>query len=230
VTDAEGIMAREIDRYRASLEPGRAASILLLRLRASRWLKRPPPSADDLAWLATFIERRPAADSFAAAVRTELVLMRADTSAASAKAAARSLAEIEAAAAKTASGDRLEFDTILVVTVPLVRAVRGDEDARKRFRETDRARFGRRASAALDAGLAMEALGDLAGAEEAYKLAGDPLMTEADTLSAVAARIKRAALYRSQKRIAEADALVVNIDRLWTKADPDVRAALERLR
>jgi hypothetical protein len=76
----------------------------------------------------------------------------------------------------------------------------------------------------------MEALGDLAGAEEAYKLAGDPLMMEIDALSAVAARIKLAALYRSQKRIAEADELVANIDRLWTKADPGVRAALERLR
>jgi len=231
VTDAEAVMAREIDRYRTSTEPGRAAELLFRRLRAVRWLKRPPPSREDLAWLTTYVgSGSPNGADLAAAIRPEVALARVGSSPATAKAAARALADIEAAAAKTASGDRLEYDSILAATVPLVRAVRGDEQARARFRETDRARFRWRASIALDAGLAMEALGDLAGAEEAYKLAGDPLMMEIDALSAVAARIKLAALYRSQKRIAEADELVANIDRLWTKADPGVRAALERLR
>jgi hypothetical protein len=76
----------------------------------------------------------------------------------------------------------------------------------------------------------MEAVGDLAGADEAYALASDPTLIELDTLSAVAARMKRAALRRSQKKTAEADALMASIDRLWVKADPGVRAALERLR
>lgn len=230
LADAEAIMTREFDRYRASTEPERAASMLLLRLRASRWLKRPPPSADDLAWLAKYADSRPASNSFTAALRTELTLARAGSSAPGAKATVHLLADMEAAAAKIASGNRLEYDSILVATVPLVRAVQGDEKARERFREARWARFGQRASAALDAGLAMEALGDLIGAEEAYRLASDPLMTEADPLSAVAARIKLAALHRSQKRLAEADDLIASIDRLWIKADPDLRPALERLR
>jgi hypothetical protein len=230
VTDAEAVLIRETDRYRSSAESVRAAELLLLRLRAARQLKRPPPSAGDLAWLATFADGRPGWSSIAAAIRTELALVSAGSSAAGAKAAARSLAEIEATATRTASTDRLEYDSVLVATVPLVRAVRGDEEARKRFRETDRARFFRRATAALDAGLAMEAVGDLAGADEAYALASDPTLIELDTLSAVAARMKRAALRRSQKKTAEADALMASIDRLWVKADPGVRAALERLR
>jgi hypothetical protein len=230
LTDAKALMAREVDRFHASSEAERVATLLLLKLRLSRWLKRPPPSLDDLAWLGAALNGRPEYNELSVALYAEIALAPAGSPSVDPNAAATTLAGIEMNAAKTASGDRLLLDSMLVMTVPLVRAVRGDEEARKRFRETDRARFSRRAAAALDAGLAMEAVGDLAGAEEAYTLASDPLHTKIDPLSGVVARIKRAALYRSQKRIAEANELAANIDKLWVKADPDIRAALERLR
>lgn len=83
---------------------------------------------------------------------------------------------------------------------------------------------------ALEAGLAFLGVGKVEEAEAALKLAEDPHRIEFQSLSAIIARIRRGALYRSQKRIAEAEALEKQIGELWTNADPGMREYFEKLK
>jgi uncharacterized protein YerC len=114
--------------------------------------------------------------------------------------------------------------------VPLVRALRGDAEAVKRWQETERAPFADRVQIAFDAALALEATGRHEEAEAAYRFASDPDMLTCRTLDVLAARVKLAAMLRSQKRDGEADELDKAIVRLWASAEPGVLAAIRRLK
>lgn len=114
--------------------------------------------------------------------------------------------------------------------MPLVRALRGDAEAIKRWNETPRAAFNIRAITALDAALALEAAGRFAEAEAAYRLSVDPGMMHSFTLGVMAAHVKLAALLRARGRGVEAEPHERLVARLLEGADPGVQETLRKLK
>jgi hypothetical protein len=229
--DATAAQVRELERYKDDAGEIRALDYAALDIRQRRLLGRPPPSAERLDWIQKRIDGiEGSARGKAVGYRAELAIAQAAASPKQARAIAeRALAEIEAYIRKDATGDRDQEDSHLIKTVPLLRVARGDAAAAKRWIECDRARYHARNFAALDAALALEATGDLKGAEKAYQEAQDPTTIESWTLQIVVARVKLAELYRSQKRDDEAAKLDVALDRLWTSADPGFRETLKKI-
>jgi hypothetical protein len=121
-------------------------------------------------------------------------------------------------------------DTALVKILPLVRLARGNAEAGRRWRETEKANIWTRLIQSFDAALALEATGDTAMAEKAYMLSQDATLIQDWTVQVLAARIRLAALYRSQKREGEAAKLEEVVNRLWVDADAGIREAILKLR
>jgi hypothetical protein len=93
-----------------------------------------------------------------------------------------------------------------------------------------RAPFLARRSAALDAALALEATGDAKGAEAAYLLAADRVNNGEDAGQRVLALARLALLDQREGRAESAEARDAPLDRLWSGADPGLRAAVKRMR
>ncbi len=113
--------------------------------------------------------------------------------------------------------------------IPLVRIVNGAAAAARLWRDTTRAAYAIRRRSALDAGLALGAIGDEEGALAAYRLSQDVVGLDGDGFATVAGLIKEASLRHAMKQDAEAKPLDHKIERLLAHADPGVREALERL-
>jgi serine/threonine protein kinase/tetratricopeptide (TPR) repeat protein len=231
VRDAQASRSRNIERLRASGNDKEALHLTQAQMVERRLLGEEPLPAGEVAWVEEILQKAEKDDAWIARIRAGLALGRlAKDPKAGRKAAEKALAEVESLAEKQAGGDLGLRDTMLVETVPLVRALRGDAEAIKRWAATDRAVFNARAHAALDAGLALEAAGRFAEAEGAYKLALDPDRITHQTLGVVAAHVKLAELLRARGRAAEAEPHERLIKRLWGGADPGVLEALRKLK
>jgi len=232
VIDGESAELREIDRQRSSVSPFVASFYVVDLAQQHRWLGRPPPDPKLLEWvehsLGESVDYSPQA---AALVRVELALAKGQTAPKEAKKIAeRTLAEIEGSAERLSDGQRGALDGILVSTIPLVRVVRGDAEAAKRWYATERAPWRRRRFVALEAGLVLEATGDKKGAEQAYLLAQDPIAMQTDGFATLASHIRLAELYRGEGRDADAAKIVALLDRLCANADPGLRDAIRKVR
>jgi hypothetical protein len=231
VDDAMAAQAREVERYKGQPLGRRALDVAIVDLRQRRLLGRPPPSAERLDWIEAEMLAREGGKSWAVGFRAELAVARAAHDPKKAKAITeKALAELEALIKADANATPDQIDAMLVKTVPLVRAARGNEAAAKRWLECDRADDIARIFAAVDAGLALEATGNLAEAEKAYLFAQNPTTMDFWTLPVIVARFKLAQLYRAQGRIDAAAKLEGVFDQLWTSADPGIRKALLDLR
>jgi serine/threonine-protein kinase len=234
IDDAISAQAREIERYKGEPSGRRALELAIVDLRQRRLLGRPTATPDRLAWIEAELQAREGSGknkSVAVGYRAELGVAMASLDPKKGKAIAeRALTELEASIKADPSVNPDQLDTMLVKTVPLVRAARGDEAAVKRWLEHDRADDAARMFVALDAALALEAMGSLEGAEKAYLMAQNPTTMEFWTLPVLAARLKLAQLYRSQGRLEAAAKLDGVFDQLWTNADPGLRKTLLDLR
>ncbi|MCC6557132.1 MAG: hypothetical protein IT372_29620, partial [Polyangiaceae bacterium] len=229
IDEARSIRLRERDRLRGGGQLALAAEYALEDLAERLLLGAPAPSADRLAWLEE-LAAGSKIPSFQATVRLAIALAAAEGNPSARPAALRALGTLEAIADRDAEGDRFRRDEVLVRTVPAVRRLRGKIEAAARWRETDRAPFRARRRYALEAGLALEASGDLDGAEQAYRLAADAEDIERHALAAMAARVRLADLYRVRKRDAEAAALDAEVARAWSGAEPGLRDGIRALR
>jgi tetratricopeptide (TPR) repeat protein len=234
IDDAISAQAREIERYKGEPLDRRALEVAIIDLRQRRLLGRPTATPDRLAWIEAELKAREGTGknkSVAVGYRAELGIAMASLDPKKGKAIAeRALTELDASIQEDPSVSPDQLDTMLVKTVPLVRAARGDEAAVKRWLEHDRADDTARMFVALDAALALEATGNLEGAEKAYLVAQNPTTMEFWTLPVLAARLKLAQLYRSQGRIEAAAKLDGVFEQLWTNADPGFRKTLLDLR
>jgi serine/threonine-protein kinase len=117
-------------------------------------------------------------------------------------------------------------DRIRVGSLPLVRAVRGDEAALalwRSVRQVDERRAG-----ALEAALLLEARGQRAEAEETYHLCMQRPWER--PFDAMAARVRLSAMLRARGKDDEARALEVEVDRVWSGADPGLRDIVRRMK
>jgi serine/threonine protein kinase len=230
MSDAQAARSRDIERLRASGQEEAALYLMFPQMTERRWIGRGELAPSERAWIEENILRASGErDGWLMPIRAELALDRLATDRRGGrKAAEQALAAMEATA--VSRGDESARDTALVWTVPLVRALRGDAEAVKRWRETYRAAFLARAENALDAGLALEAAGLRDDAEAAYRLALDPDLLRWQTMGVLAAHVKLAALLRSEKRDGEATFLERVIERLWGNAEPGVLEGARKLK
>jgi tetratricopeptide (TPR) repeat protein len=230
ITDAEAAALREMERQKSNGSPVVAARLALRLARISRWLGRPAPPEEQLTYLEKTLADRPEEGSQASlGVRCEVALLRLTADPKRHKAAAeRTLVEAEAVAERDAHGDRMFRDAGLLGTLSLVRALRGDAAAAKRWQETDRAPHAARRNLAYEAGLALEGAGQPAEAEKAYLLAQDPSALDHGAFERMAAEIRLSRLYRAQGRLEDANRREELVRRLWAGADAGVRDALSR--
>jgi serine/threonine protein kinase/tetratricopeptide (TPR) repeat protein len=230
VGDAMASQSRDFERYRGAGNGWKAESIAHKQLRALRWLGRPPLSEERLAWLDEHLRSTGKVGcEEETTMRVEIALAELALDPKKKKQAAEALAALEGRIQKELEESPVERDSALVRTIPLVRAVRGDAEASARWQGAERATHLARRGAAFDAALALLATKRHAEAEAALKLSMDPDVLKEDALQAMVARIKLAALYRAQKREAEAREISAVIERLWGSADAGVREAIEKL-
>jgi tetratricopeptide (TPR) repeat protein len=200
---------------------GGAARLVVRELCARRWLQRPGTSPAMLAWLARAAD---APTELTGAARAEARVQLALASAAPADGLAALLAEIEAEA-RAADTPFAQAD-LTAVSVPLVRAVRGDAAAAAAWTSARRARIAFKLRAAIDAGLALEAVGDAAGAAEAYAVALDPAALRESGVERVIAAVRRS---RIAAATGGADPLRAELDALARTGDAGLIAAVRRL-
>jgi serine/threonine protein kinase/tetratricopeptide (TPR) repeat protein len=230
VRDAQAARSRNIERVRASGNDLGALFLLQTQMTERRLLGEEPVPAGDIPWVEETV-RKAEDEVWSAGMRATIAFGRfMKDPKRGRKLAEKALADVEALADKRAGGDPGRRDTVLVGTVPLVRALRGDAEAIKRWTQTERAVFNARAQTGLEAGLALEAAGRFADAEAAYRLALDPDLLPYQTLGVVAAHVKLAALLRAQGRAAEAEPHEKLLARLLEGADPGVLEALQKLK
>src|SRR5262249_51526953 len=107
ITDGESALWREFDRQRTTGSPLEAAGLVWLDLRLRRWLGRPPPDDDKLAFLDKTSETmgRVPGSTFVTEAMTELALARAGGRSGKAN-AAEALRAIEAAVDRESEGER----------------------------------------------------------------------------------------------------------------------------
>jgi tetratricopeptide (TPR) repeat protein len=231
VRDAQAARSRNIERFRASGDDKGALFLTQAQIVERRLLGEEPLAAGEVAWIEEVVTKAEEDESWIAGIRAAIALGRLTKEPkAGRKLAEKALGDIEALAEKQARGDLGRRDTMLAGTVALVRALRGDAEAIKRWTETERAVFNVRVHSALDAGLALEATGRFAEAEAAYRLSLDPGLISYQTLKVVAAHVKLAALLRARGRAAEAEPHERLIERLFEGADPGVLETLRKLK
>jgi serine/threonine protein kinase len=223
LAEAEAALRQQAERQRDQGNPAEAAFFSLPALRLSRWLGRKADPVHGEILRKVFLQRPD--------VQAHLrLLMGAELNLAEGLPESRTgLGELEAMAERDA-GDPLLRDRALVTGVALARRVRGDRAAAALWQRTERAPYVARRAAALDAALALEATGDDAGAEAAYRMAADPTNNMEDAPQRVLALARLALLQRRLGREAEARAGEATLDRLWKAADPGLWAAIKRMR
>ncbi|MCC6558942.1 MAG: hypothetical protein IT372_38940, partial [Polyangiaceae bacterium] len=228
IDEASSMRLREIERYRGTGDDKAALTLAQGEVCDRLLLGRPMPGAEWLSWMeSTAAAQEPVRR---ASLRLAVATARAAADPRARAAAERALKELEGLADTLSEGDRFERDGILAKTIPAVRQLRGDAEAARRWRAVVRAPFKERRAVAYQAGLALEATGDAAGAEAAYQLAMDPDAIEAQALVAIAARVRLADLHRARGRDQEAARLDAEVDRVWAGADPGLREAIRAAR
>jgi eukaryotic-like serine/threonine-protein kinase len=206
-----------------SSEPGEAAVLAASELRLRRLLRLAPVSAGRLAKLdflaARALERHA---SEGQRLRMEIVLARAGGTPETAREALGKLLPDDEDSAVGVWAREFQSASRL----PALRIGSGDEAAAAKFRELslrDARRF-----VALEAGLALEAIGATADAEKAYRLClVQPFFYAFDNL---AARARLAVLLRKAGREEEARAFEVVVAEAWAGADEGLRDAIERMK
>lgn len=140
------------------------------------------------------------------------------------------LKEVLAYANGLGSEQKQMRERLLLLALPGIRRLKGNAEAAKHWQSMSRAPFSARRAVALEAALSLLGVGNNEEAEAAFKLSEDPRQIEFQALQTVAARIRRAAFYRSLKRDAEAKELEDQITGLWVNADPGVREHFANLK
>jgi serine/threonine protein kinase len=231
IAETEAALRQHAERQRDQGNLADAAFFSLPALRLARWLDRPPADPVHIALLQRIlVERADVQAQSRLEIRAELALALRGHSPADAAAQAETLRAIEKVAEQEGGGDALFRDRALVLGIALTRVVRGDRAAAALWQRTARAPFLARRSAALDAALALEATGDAKGAEAAYLLAADRANNGEDAGQRVLALARLALLDRREGRLESAATREALLDRLWSGADPDLRAAVKRMR
>ena len=202
------------------------ADLLVRALSAGRWLGRTPVEPAQVEWLS---QKAAAQDQLRrverAAALAELAL--AVTGLAGDRARKAALEAIEAEA-QAAGDDRVLHDELLLQTIALVRSVRGDKAAAAVFRAAERARVAVRTRSNVDAGLALEALGEPSAAAAAYAVLADPALVRRAGLERVIAAVRLRRLGDAAGAAAgPARALA---ERLAKSADPGLIEAIERMK
>jgi serine/threonine protein kinase len=225
--DAQTAQRNEIERLRGAGDAVTAMRHVLTDLQVRRWLDLPPPAAAALLQMEAALpalEGLP--DTQRAAIRVEVLLARLRFSPARERQPVlAALADLEFEAERRRD-ERWLHDGLLAHTVPLLRALKGDRAAAERWRQTERAPFIVRRFVAIDAALALEAIGDHAGAEAAYLLAAGANLLEYAAFDFVAAHVRLVELYRRQGRLADSARIDAVISPLLVQADHGLRASL----
>ncbi|MEZ4308580.1 MAG: hypothetical protein R3F14_11100 [Polyangiaceae bacterium] len=200
------------------------ARLLVRALSAGRWLGR--PGLVDPAHLDWLSRAAVPQDQLLRAVRAEalveLALARSGPNAAAERTAL--LADLEREARRSAD-DPLLRDDLLLQTIPLVRAVRGDEQAAAVYRAAVRARPPARLRRCIDAALAFEAIGDPISAARAYAVASDPASAREAGIERLIAAVRSTTPPRPAPRAGDLD-----LRRLETTADPLLLDAIRKMR
>jgi serine/threonine protein kinase len=231
IAEAEAALRQQAERQRDQGNLAEAAFFSLPALRLARWLDRPAADPVHVALLQRIlVERTDVQAALRLEIRAELALALRGHAPADIAAREEALRALEETAEREGSDDALFRDRALTLAIALARLVRGDRAAAALWQRTARAPFLARRSAALDAALALEATGDAKGAEAAYLLAGDRANNGEDAGQRVLALARLALLDRHEGRVESATIRDALLDRLWSGADPDLRAAVKRMR
>ena len=229
--DAQSTQRHEIERRRGAGDMSTAMRHAMTDLQIRRWLNEPLPDAAALNQLrASLPDLRAEPETFLAASRTELALAALRSSGGRDKQAAEAALAALEHDAEARRDERWLHDGLLIETLPLARALRGDRVAAERWRSTERAPFIVRRFLALDAALALEASGDIAGAEAAYLLAQDRQALDFATFDFMAAQVRLGQLYRKQGKLAQSTAVDAVVTKLWAQADAGLRERVLRMR
>jgi serine/threonine protein kinase len=202
-----------------------AAELLVRGLHAGRWLGRTFVEPAQVEWLRRTAK---AQDQLLRAVRAEALIQLALAATGPGAAAPRKAALEAIQAEAAASGDdRVLHDDLVMLTVPLVRALHGDKAATLAYLDAEHARGAVRFRPSIDAGLAFEALGDTAAAERAYAAAADLAFVRESGLERVIAAVRLHGLHP--------DAPAAGVDhglhaKLAASADPALIEAIQKLR
>lgn len=225
IAEAAAAMTQNLERQRDQGNLAGALQLSMQALRLARWLDRPasPEHAATIERALAEHDDIPPLDR--AEARAEIALFRRTPAVAE-----EALRALEEAAEQGADGDLLVRDRALVACLALTRAARGDRAAASLWERTDHAPYQARRVASLDAALALEALGDAAGAEAAYLIAADASNNLEDAAQRVLALARLPLLDRKQGREADAAEREAAIDRLWAHADAGLRDAVKRMR
>jgi hypothetical protein len=228
ISPALSELVDEIERQRGAGGELRVAELLQRELRIRRRFGLEVPDTERFREADRRERARPEDDlSGSEVLAVELLLARRKERPPRAD-AERRLAILERRADQGANGDpkRLEFERL--VLLPLVRAVRGDAAAARLWKDAMESGFV--ASAAFDAGLAAEAVGDRSLAISAYRAATDPYGLGDKPFEVIAARFRLAALYRAEGKLDEAKKLEAIVDRVWADADPGLRDKVKAMK
>ncbi len=206
------------------------ANLMMARHLSQRlWLPLPLPSKERLERIQALVKDFNAETREITQLYIELLLLQHDSKHSKQKAEERLKAMEELIAAKPdQTVDQRQRAQLTLL--PAIRRLRGNEEAAKLWLSASNAPFAMKRILALEGAMALLGVGKEQEAEAALKLAEDPRMIEAMALSTVIARIKRGALYRAQKRHAEADEIDKQINALWTNADAGIREHFEKLK
>ncbi len=219
----EGRVAEALAAMQQSGEHTGTAMFHIAALRLRRWLKLPPAPA----LRATLVRLVTKEARLRPLIRLEAV---AELGLAGTRKAAEEALHTLEEAARAADGEPAARDQALVLGVALTRILRGDRAAAALWERTARAPDVARCSAALDAALALEAIGDDRGAEAAYLLAERPGNSVEYTGPRMLAMARLARLHRRNGRATEAAEREATLARLWHRADPGLRGAIDRMR
>jgi serine/threonine-protein kinase len=220
VADALAVLAREAERLQSLGGADGPAALLTESLRLRRWLGQEAPAASVARLEAVLAMPGEIAPASRAEALAEVALTATGKEAAKARATA--LQRIDELGAR-AGGDSAARDATLLCAVALVRAQDGERAAGDLWHRHQTAPFAALQRAAVDAGLALEASGDAAGAARAYRIAETPNDVDREQAQRLVAAARLAALAADEG----AAARKAWLERIWQTADPDVRKTLE---
>jgi hypothetical protein len=243
VVRGQSLLLAEAQRQTDTGNPVRGARLRLMDLEHRRLLDQPGVDEEVLQSIEQALGMLSVSEAglsgmwpamtvtLVAKARCEIALARMRADPQRAEGHGRSALEgVEAWARTVANGDQTILEDMLVTTIPLMRTVRGQKSASQLWQRTGHASFAARRTVAFDAGLALEAAGDVGGAIEAYLLAQSPWHVEWHAFHLVASQVRLADLYRTEGRAREAAELDGLIDQLWISgADPGLREAVRRM-
>lgn len=226
---AEAALWAAADRHRGMSDEKAAVAFAVRALMVRRILKQLPVEPSRLDWLRAALgkgSRLPPAARAEGLVEVALAQTGLETF----RVRTETLTEVEAVASALLPGDVMLRHEILVKTIPLVRALRGDRPAIERWKATEEAPFTSRLRPALDAALAMEAIGDLRGAYAAYQISEDAWNLREGMLERVISMYKIGRLSPRIGLMAEGAARKKTFEGLWANMEPAARTALELIR